>query len=144
MLLCFMLSQISLRLSYCSLIFSPTAVQIGCVCLSALASNSLIQSSASSNLLLKPSILFFNGSYIIFYFLLILTFLLIFSSIWFMSCMTLTLNSFSYILPLTYCMLLFNLVHFLVIPPFHSLGVVFFLSSHFCCLFLALGTLIGV
>nr|KAF6374306.1 hypothetical protein mPipKuh1_009529 [Pipistrellus kuhlii] len=100
-LFCFVLSQSSLRLSSCFLNFFSRSCS-NWVFFSILSSNSLMRSSASSNLLLMLSIEFFTVAmsffisswffFISFWFLLILSNL---SSILFSHLMIITLNSCS-------------------------------------------------
>nr|KAF6294822.1 hypothetical protein mPipKuh1_009696 [Pipistrellus kuhlii] len=102
-LFCFVLSQSSLRLSSCFLIFFlPEAVLIGYFFFSILSSSSLMQSSASSSLLFMLSIEFFTlamsffiSSWFVFISSWFLLILLNLSSILFSHLMIITLNSCS-------------------------------------------------
>nr|KAF6330292.1 hypothetical protein mMyoMyo1_012283 [Myotis myotis] len=80
MLFCFMLSQSSLRLSSCILIFFSNCSTFW-VCFASLSSNSLIWSSASPSLLLILSVEFFIAAISLFISSWVLLKLLIFSSV---------------------------------------------------------------
>nr|KAF6279159.1 hypothetical protein mMyoMyo1_010202 [Myotis myotis] len=132
MLFRFMLSQSSLRLSSCPLIFFSNCSTFW-VCFASLSSNSLIRSSASPSLLLILSMVFFIAAISLFIYswvllkLLIfssvsssfLHMLLIFSSIWFMHFRTLILNSFSVMLHASVSLSCFSFLWgFLCLPMF--------------------------